>query len=55
MTGRLVESGVPTRLSVVPGADHEFLLLEESWPAARGELEAIFHWLEGLRATPDGG
>ena len=45
MTARLAESGVPTRLSVVPGGDHEFLLLEQSVTEARDELETIFRWL----------
>ena len=45
MTARLAEAGVPTRLSVVPGRDHEFLLLEQTVAAAREELEAIFRWL----------
>ena len=53
MTGRLTDAGVPTRLSVVPGCDHEFLLLEETWPEARRELEAIHHWLNGIRAESD--
>ena len=45
MTARLAEAGVLTRLSVVPGGDHEFLLLEQSVIEAREELEAIFRWL----------
>jgi acetyl esterase len=53
MTGRLVEVGVPTRLSVVPGCDHEFLLLEETWPEASTELGAILLWLRGLRVRRD--
>ena len=55
MTARLVEAGIPTRLSVVPGCDHEFLLLEETWPEARRELEAIFLWLKGLGTTRTAG
>lgn len=54
MTARLAEARVPTRLSVVPGCDHEFLLLDETWPAARDELDAILRWLKGLRTVPDG-
>lgn len=47
MTERLVEAGVPTRLSVVPGGDHEFMLLEETSTDASEELQAIFNWLGG--------
>ena len=53
MTARLVEAGIPTRLSVVPGCDHEFLLLEETWPEAKGELDAIFRWLKGHKTMPN--
>ena len=50
----LIAADVPTRLSVVPDTDHEFLLLDETLPAARAELDDIGRWLAGLmhrRAT----
>lgn len=50
MARALIGSGVETRLSVVPGADHEFLLLDESIRAARDELDDIYRWLDGLAA-----
>lgn len=53
MTRRLAELGVPTRLSVVPGADHEFLLLDESMPQARDEMGAIAKWLKQQVAAED--
>ena len=43
---RLAEAGVPTRLSVVPVADHEFMLLDESLPQARDEMQAVTTWLK---------
>ncbi len=46
MTKRLAEAGVPTRLSVVPVADHEFMLLDESMPQARDEMQAVNNWLK---------
>jgi acetyl esterase len=54
MTGRLAESGVPTRLSVVPGADHEFLLLDRTMPQARDELTAAIGWLRAQFGMEDG-
>lgn len=45
MTRRLAEVGVPTRLSVVAHADHEFLLLDRTMPQARDELAAVIGWL----------
>lgn len=50
MAKALIGAGVETRLSVVPGADHEFLLLDESVPAAREELNDIFRWLDAIVA-----
>ena len=50
MAKALVAAGVETRLSVVPNADHEFLLLDETVAAARRELDAIFQWLDDLLA-----
>lgn len=44
----LIVADVPTRLSVVPEADHEFLLLDETLPIARAELDDIARWLAGL-------
>ena len=46
MTRRLAKVGVPTRLSVVPGADHEFLLLDQCMPQARDEMQAVAKWLK---------
>jgi acetyl esterase len=50
MARRLVEAGIPTRLSVVAGWDHEFLLLEETSPEAREELDAVGRWLARRRS-----
>lgn len=55
MAKALVASGVETRLSVVPGADHEFLLLDESVPAARDELNDIYRWLDAVLANDKNG
>ena len=54
MANALVGAGVETRLSVVPGTDHEFLLLDETVPAARHELDDIFRWLATLLAPEHG-
>lgn len=48
MAGALTRAGVPTTLSVVAGADHEFLLMADSMAAARKELERIFDWLADI-------
>ena len=55
MTKHLAEAGVPIRLSVVPGADHEFLLLDRTMPQAREELAAVIAWLRDRLANENGG
>jgi acetyl esterase len=45
MASVLTRVGVPTTVSVVAGADHEFLLMADGMAAARKELERIFDWL----------
>ncbi len=41
----LIDAGVPTTLSIVENADHEFLLIPEFVPAAAGEFEHIISWI----------
>lgn len=45
MTEKLALLDVPTTLSVVQGADHEFLKVPEVVPTAAGEFERIVTWL----------
>jgi len=41
----LMDAGVPTTLSIVENADHEFLLIPEFVSGATGEFEHIIEWL----------
>lgn len=45
MTRRLAMLDVPATLSVVAGADHEFLRIPHVLPAAKEELDRIIGWL----------
>jgi acetyl esterase len=53
MTGALATAGVPATLSVVAGADHEFLLIDERrLPVVARESQRILDWLdEQLRSA----
>jgi acetyl esterase len=45
MTAALAEAGVDTTLSVVPGADHEFLMLDPAVPVVAAEWRRMLSWL----------
>jgi acetyl esterase len=45
MTAALAEAGVDTTLSVVPGVDHEFLLLDPTLPDVAAEWRRMLAWL----------
>jgi acetyl esterase len=47
MTAALAEAGVDTTLSVVPGVDHEFLLLDPKLPDVAAEWRRMLAWLAG--------
>lgn len=45
MANALVQADVPTTLSVIEGADHEFLKLQHLIPSAAPEMQRIIAWL----------
>jgi acetyl esterase len=45
MTRVLADADVPTTLSVVPEADHAFLMMTDTMPSAEKELQRMFEWL----------
>jgi acetyl esterase len=56
MTATLAEAGVDTTLSVVPGVDHEFLLLDPQLPHVAAEWRRMLAWLvekTGARSLDD--
>jgi acetyl esterase len=53
MTNALTLLDVPTTLSVVAGADHEFLKLQHLIPGARPELDRITTWLNERLAVEE--
>ena len=50
MTRALADLDVPVTLSVVPGVDHEFLLVADREPLAAQELQRILAWMNTLPA-----
>ena len=50
MTRALADLDVPVTLSVVPGMDHEFLLVADREPLAQVELQRILAWMNELPA-----
>lgn len=50
MTRALADLDVPVTLSVVPGMDHEFLLVADKEPLAAQELQRILAWMRALLA-----
>jgi acetyl esterase len=46
MTGRFADRGVPTTLSVLPGRDHEFLMLDPGLPDVGAEWQRMLDWLD---------
>jgi acetyl esterase len=52
MTRALANADVSTTLSVVPDADHAFLMMADTMPSAEEELQRMFKWLvETSKAT----
>jgi acetyl esterase len=52
MTRVLADADVPTTLSVVPDADHAFLMMTDTMPSAERELQRMFEWL-GETSKPE--
>lgn len=52
MTGKLAEAGVPVTTSVIPGADHEFLLYDLDRPGIAAEWERCLAWLTEHAPAP---
>jgi acetyl esterase len=46
MAQQLIDAGVKTTVSVLPGLDHEFLLMHPSRPAIESELRKMLDWLD---------
>jgi acetyl esterase len=48
MGKRLAESGVPARVSVLPGLNHSFAYIPHKLPEAAAELTRMFDWLTSV-------
>jgi acetyl esterase len=46
MAEKLIEHGVSTTVSILPGCDHEYFLWHPSTPAIQAEWERVLSWLD---------
>jgi acetyl esterase/lipase len=51
MAQQLIDAGVDTTVSIVPGFDHEFLLMHPTRPAIEAERQRMLAWLNERAAS----